>query len=801
MLINNFSNRFWVFIFLTTIISFGTSQSHASAREIATERYSSSDSSGSAIIRGRISDESGNTLAGVTVSLEESSHNTTSNENGLFNLQSERPFNGILRFSYLGNIIKRSINISPTDKILDLGAITLAQNSNRLEEVNVTDVWRNKFSKKESGYIAKMPLKNLENPQTYTVIPRELMEEQVVTDFGSALRNAPGVATGPRVDNGRNVFLLRGFQESSYMRNGMASPAYMDVDPVNLEGIEVIKGPSGTLYGSSLISFGGLINRVTKKPLDHFMGSASLVAGGFNLYRATMDVNSPINKDSSLLGRLNLALNRQGSFQDYGYSKTFMLAPVLSYQINPKLQLVLEAEIYNRDATALPGYTITGDKTGITNVEQLNSIYKRSFSTNQLNMTGGSNAYFAQVNYEISSRWKSQTGLSYSLNNYYRVGLRSYVLNDSLIRRVGGDVDYNTEALNLQQNFTGNFKTGALGHRVLIGLDYLQRNNYLYNNLTKGKIDTINYRSGTVPFIGREKVENLAAGIAKSPSNSANNTYAAYVSDVIDYKKRLFLMISLRYDYYDNKGSAKPETGLTTGAYHQGAWSPKLGLLYQLVPEKLSLFSNYMNGFVNVNGQNANGEAFKPQQANQWEAGMKAELMKRRLNVMVSYYDIRVTDVLRTDLQNPDFNIQDGKQRSRGLEAEVIANLLPGLNLIAGYGYNKSVYTEADADIQGNRPADIPNHNANFWSSYTIPEGRYKGLGAGFGGNYISATYYNDSNSITVPSAFILNSSVYLAKPKYRLSIKADNLTDRYYWASLNPQMPFRLTGSLQFYF
>lgn len=753
------------------------------------------------IVKGSTVDGQGKVLAGVTVLVSEQHQYAISDKDGHFQLTLKVPFEGEITCSYLGKISVKPVVLRKENEHLDLGVIALEAAGSVLDEVSITDIWQNKFSKKESAYIAKMPLKNLENPQTYTVIPRELLEEQVVTEFGSALRNAPGVAIGPRVDNGRNVFLLRGFQESSYMRNGLASPAYMDVDPVNLESIEVIKGPSGTLYGSSLISFGGLINRVTKKPLDHFTGSASLVAGGYNLYRATTDINMPVNKDSTLLARVNLALNRQGSFQDYGYSKTFMFAPVISYQINPKLQLVLEAEIYNRDATALPGYTITGDRSGISNANQLNAIYKQSFSTDQLNMTGGSKAYFAQANYEISAAWKSQSSLSYAINDYYRVGMRSYILNDSLIRRVGGDVDYSTEALNLQQNFMGKIQTGVLEHRVLIGLDYLQRNNFLYNNLTRGTVDTLNYRSGTTPFIGRTQIENLAAGIEKNPSNSANNTYAAYVSDVVDYKKRLFLMLSLRYDYYDNKGSTRPTTGETTGDYQQGAWSPKFGLVYQVLPDRVSLFSNYMNGFVNVNGQDANGGTFKPQQANQWEAGVKTELLNRRLNVMLSYYDIAVSNVLRTDLEHPDFSVQDGKQRSKGLEAEIIANLLPGLNLIAGYGYNQSRYTEADAAIEGNRPADIPNHNANFWASYTLTQGKAKGLGVGLGGNYIGSTFYNDSNSITVPSAWILNSSLYLAKPKYRIALKADNLTDKYYWASLNPQMPFRLTGSLQLYF
>ncbi len=759
-------------------------------------------------VTGKITGSDDLPTSGLIVAIKNHHILVKTDSNGVFKLASPAG-RQMLLISYPGKVILEKPVTIVSGTTVEIGEIRLnlasgmhiQSYSQQLNEVKITDLWRNKFSKKESPYIAKMPLKNLENPQAYTVIPKELLEEQVVTDFNAALRNAPGVAIGPRVDNGRNVFLIRGFSDSGYMRNGLSSPAYMDVDPVNLESIEVIKGPSGTLYGSSLISYGGLINRVTKKPLKYFTGSASFVAGGFNLNRITADVNTPVNKDSTLLFRLNTALTRQGSFQDYGYSKTFMLAPVISYQVNPDMQIILEAEIYNRDATALPGFTITSTKSGITNANQLNSIYKKSFSTNQLSMQGGSKAYFGQIKYRINDNWKSHSSINYSINDYYRLGVRSFILTESTLRRTGGDVDYSTEALNLQQNFTGEIQTGVIKHRLLIGVDYLQRNNFLYNNLTKGTVDTVNYKKAGTPFLSKEQIEALAGKLEKSPTNSANNTYGAYLSDVLDFRQRVFLMLSLRYDYYDNKGSTKSTTGLATGAYDQGVLSPKVGLVYQVLKDRVSVFANYMNGFVNVDGQDAEGGSFKPQQANQWEGGIKSELFGGRLNAMFSYYDIRVTNILRQNLANPDFSIQDGQRSSKGFEAEVIANLLPGLNLIVGYGYNKSRFDQSDVALQGKKPADVPDQNANFWFSYTASKGMMKGFGLGFGGNYIGSTFYNDINTITVPDAFIINSSVYLARRKYRLSLKADNLTNKYYWASLNPQMPFRLSASLQLMF
>jgi iron complex outermembrane receptor protein len=132
----------------------------------------------------------------------------------------------------------------------------------------------NKFAQKETDYIARMPLKNLENPQVYNSIGKELLKEQMIVSFDDALKNAPGVnrlwsATG-RGGDGAGYFSMRGFAVQPTMVNGVAGQTNGGIDPANIERIESIKGPSGTLFGSSLISFGGLLNIVTKKPYETF---------------------------------------------------------------------------------------------------------------------------------------------------------------------------------------------------------------------------------------------------------------------------------------------------------------------------------------------------------------------------------------------------------------------------------------------------------------------------------------------------------------------------------------------------
>lgn len=171
-----------------------------------------------------------------------------------------------------------------------------------------------------TDYVARMPLKNLENPQVYSIIPDELMAEQLTTDIQGAVKNAPGVNNVVEGVGSGGVGLnvnLRGFSTGIAMRNGMATNFVTLSDPVNLKRIEVIKGPSATLFGSTLISYGGLINRVTEKPLKTFQGSVGYSTGSFGLSRLTADINTPLNNEKTVLFRINAAKHDQRTYEDH----------------------------------------------------------------------------------------------------------------------------------------------------------------------------------------------------------------------------------------------------------------------------------------------------------------------------------------------------------------------------------------------------------------------------------------------------------------------------------------------------
>jgi iron complex outermembrane receptor protein len=171
----------------------------------------------------------------------------------------------------------------------------------------------------------------------------------------------------------------------------------------------------------------------------------------------------------------------------------------------------------------------------------------------------------------------------------------------------------------------------------------------------------------------------------------------------------------------------------------------------------------------------------------------------------ISYYDIRVKNVLRTDPDDANYSIQDATQQSKGVEIELTANPVKGVNIVAGYAYNDSKYTHGDSSILGLRPAlSGPDKTLNFWISYHISRGTFKGFGAGFGGNAGSASFQTNTKTakVIIPSYTLLDATVFYEHSKFRIGFKVDNLTSEKAWSvRLTPQNPARFIGSISLKF
>jgi iron complex outermembrane receptor protein len=755
-----------------------------------------------ASIKGTVKTSDGKPASSVTITLKETGRATTVDQDGKFTLNRIKPGNYTLVASFIGFTPQiKQVEVKSHETVtVDL---MLSESSQQLSEVVVSGSRANKFTNLKTDYVARVPLTNLENPQVYSTVTSALMQEQMVTDLGGALKNVPGVTPLLQGDGSGGDFASRGFVTDAYLRNGMTAYMSSAVDPANLERIEAIKGPSATLFGSSFTSYGGLFNRVTKKPLDTVRGEISYTAGGFGLSRLTADYNTPVNTDKTALFRINVADEHDGSFMDAGFSDRLFIAPSFSYQINDRLSVLVDAEIYSQKGT--PAFRFFPEVGfNVTTPKQLNFDYTRSFTNNDVTAESPTTNVYAQVNYKISNSWHSQTNISYTNTAYSGIFQWSCVLpGDATVERDIDDENDHTNIFELQQNFIGDFKTGSIRHRLVAGLDLLGYNdNGAYGYMA---FDTTRV-NGSDPEYSRLTGKSLNAALANVPySHDINKQYdyAAYASDVINLTDKFIAMLSVRVDRFDNQGDQDIVADTLTGKYVQTTVSPKFGLVYQIVKDKVSLFGNYMNGFTNENGSDHNHNPFKPEQANQLEGGVKLNLLDGKFTSTISYYDIKVNDVLRTDPNFPLFEIQDGTQYSKGLEAEVISNPFPGFNIVAGYAHNDSKYENIDPTLNGYRPESAgPADVANLWLSYFITHGGAKGLGLGFGGNYAGKNnIVNESDGVfTLPAYTVLNATAFYDQPKYRIGIKVDNITNKEYWVgwdTIIPQMPRRFSASL----
>jgi len=782
----------------------------------------------------------------VSVLLQGTPQVTATDDNGNFEIMAPAG-SYILVVKQVGaKAVERSIEIKADDRVT-LPPVILNISNNDLQEVSISSGRINKFSRKQSEYVTKMPLTNLENPQVYSSITKELMKDQQINNLDDALKNAAGVtksfeSTG-RAGSGGSTFILRGFVTQSKLRNGLAGNITTAIDAANVESVEVLKGPSATLFGSSLSSYGGLINRVTKKPFKATAGEVSYYGGSYGLNRISADFNTPVDSAKRLLFRMNTAYNSQNGFQENAYRKSFLFAPSISYQVNDKLSFTLDAEFNKLESAGSQFLYIYGSTPisafGVSRADEVPINYKSSFSSKDLKKEGQNANVFAQMNYEISPNWKSQTNVSVTTSMSKGSSPYYYLIPAAKVRTITGGTaaaypdglylermvwDPNGTDLNaeIQQNFTGDFKVAGFRNRLTVGLDYLHTNtNITFNRFSNTSFatkpnDVFDFVSITNPGpayynFNQSKVtanySNYPAGTTLL-SRSETNTYSAFAADMINVTKNLMALVSLRIDRFVNAGILNNSTNITSAGYKQTAYSPKFGLVYQVLPERISLFGNYQSSFTNKTGTDYNGDAFKPEHANQLEGGVKFDMMDGKISGNVSYYNIKVEDIVRAYELNPALSIQNGTQRSKGVEIEVIANPIAGLNIITGYGFNDSRYINTSDNLNGLRPVSAgPEQTVNAWVSYRINRGVMEGFGAGFGGNYATANYAVNTKALgqfILPSYKIYNAAVFYDQKRYRIGLKVNNLGNTKYWvgnSTMNPQMLRELIANLTFKF
>ena len=776
-------------------------------------------------IKGKITTADGLPAPYISVALVGKTIGTTTNDNGEYILIRVKPGTYTIVASAVG-VAKMQKEVTITAGQTQTIDFALAESNQNLQEVIIST--RN--VNKTTSAVAKIPLKNLENPQVYSSVSSETMKQQGISNYDDALRNVPGIArtwesTG-RGGDGGSYFALRGFEAQPGLVNGLPGLVSGNLDPANIEEIQVMKGPSGTLFGASFYGYGGIINTITKKPYYNFGGEVGYNVGSFGLHRVTLDLNTPLSKTEKIAFRLNTAYQTEKSFQDAGFKKSFFIAPSFAYEVNDKLSFHLLAEILEEKRAVAPVFFNTDRVSPLDfkNIGELNLNNKLSFTNNDLSIKNPRKNIQAQALYKFDTRWSSQT--VFSASNIKSNGIYSYIWGvdpakpseRNYFYQYFNDQDYNTTTFDIQQNFNGDFKIGNIRNRLLIGLDYFTRT---VKNNSSDWISTrrVNPQGGyldTDPSnpdgLNAVAIQSKLDASTHSDTKITNRAYSAYASNVVNITPALSAMLSLRVDYFENKANQP------TDDYDQLTFSPKFGLVYQPILDKLSVFGNYMNAFYNVPpyevftdaGTSLGVKAFKPERANQLEFGAKANLFANKLFATVSYYDTKVANRVYF---SPTSAMQGGKTQSRGVELEINAKPMPELNIIGGFSHGRikviegntatpnDFYNEVGRSPGGQGPQTL----ANFWATYKISRGMLKDFGLGLGANY-AGIYKVIDNSVTgvfkLPSYTLVNASLFYNGKHIRATFNANNLTNETYYTgywSVNPQKPANFVTSVAF--
>ncbi|AQX01870.1 TonB-dependent siderophore receptor [Elizabethkingia anophelis] len=610
----------------------------------------------------------------------------------------------------------------------------------------------------------KSNLTVMETPQPIAIVTHEIIEQQQAKQLSDVLQNVNGIYVTSSRGNSQDSFGGRGFilGNDNIFKNGARVNSGVFPEVSGLERVEVLKGANAMLYGNT--AAGGIINMVTKKPRFQTGGSFSLSGGSWNTYKPTFDVYGPISKDVAF--RLNGTYETAKSFRDHISSEKIYLNPSILFNIGKKSQLIVEGDYLINNFT--PDFGI-GSITNKDGSYSMNTLLPR-------NAFLGANWQYQDVkqastnitfNHQISNNWSLNVITSYQ--NYTKDYFSTervqweYDKNNRLNWKRPLNKTYNEQNYtSFQANVNGEFNTGKINHKVLIGADsdYGAADSYTYFNPSNNKTYGTGYIYGTGGGNGILYLDDTSTWSSGSIPASAiqdrnrirTRRVGVYVQDFISLTKEFKVLAGLRWSYIQNMPTINTNFRTNTkklvdnSSTSDQALSPKVGLVY-MPNDNLSLFATYTNSFSANTGYDINRSTLKPTTIDQYEVGIKKNLWNNAIALNLSAYQILYKNYYQTaelnagGQPNSDPNMKEfaGKMRSRGIELDITGNPSKNLSLIGGISYNNSVYLDTPDNfgyVENQRIVRTPATTANLSAFYTLPK-YIKGLKIGASFYYI----------------------------------------------------------------
>lgn len=623
------------------------------------------------------------------------------------------------------------------------------------------------------------PLRNI--PQTITVIPRELIEEQGATTLRDVLRNVPGLTMTageggtPAGDN----LTLRGFSaRNDVFVDGVRDISPQSRDPFNLDQVEVIKGPSSALSGRG--STGGIINLVSKSPSPTRLYSGTLSFGTDRTKRATADVNLPLS--DSVAFRLNLLAHDSGvAGRDVVENERWGVAPSLAFGLGTPTRYTLS--FYKLKQNNLSDY-------GIPWVPATNNVlvaYRdRPAPVPRNTFYGLKNRDFEKLNADIFTfRFEHNFNDNLSLRNQVRYGRSTrdsiatpprFASNDStVINRELRSWITEDGIWDNQTDLTAKFQTGKVGHSLAAGLELARETNVRHLRTAANMQTTLLDPNPNDTFTGAITTSPIVGDVT-------GKSLALYAFDTVKFDDRWELTGGLRWDYFGVDGV--DTTNLPVSRIDR-MLSGRLGVVYKPT-EHGSIYASLatsLNPSLEGLSYSVANIRIDPEKTRTYEVGSKWDLLGARLNLSGALFRVEKSNARTPGLLPGDPpQVLDGEQRVDGVELSVVGNISRSLSVFAGYSLLASEIVKSNTPAEvGKRIQNTPRNSFNLWTTY-----RLRKLELGGGARFTDRRFGNNINTRIVGRYWLLDAMAsYPLSDHIDLRLNLYNLTDEYYFDRL----------------
>lgn len=621
------------------------------------------------------------------------------------------------------------------------------------------------------------PLRDI--PQTITVIPRTVIEQQGATTLREVLRNVPGLTLtageggAPAGDN----LTLRGFSaRNDVYVDGVRDLGPQSRDPFNLEQVEVVKGPSSAYTGRG--STGGTINLVSKAPGIRRAFGGTLNLGTDRTKRATADVNLPLTE--SVAFRLNALAHESGvAGRDVVENERWGVAPSLAFGLGTPTRLTLsyfKLKQHNISDYGIPWVPVTNNALvtfrdrpapvprntfyGLKNrdAEKLNADlatvkFEHNFNDN---LTVSS-----QLRYGRSTRDSIATPPRFANNNSTAINreLRSWLTEDDIWDN--------------QTDVRVGFATGGIRHTLVAGLN-LTRETNLRTTRTAGNMLTTLLDPNPNDIFNGAIITNPIVG------DITANSQAVYAFDTAKLGQKWELTGGLRFDRFDAEGVVTA-TGAPVARVDR-MLSGRAAVIYK-PKENGSLYAAYgtsLNPSLEGLSYGTANTAIEPEKTRTMEVGSKWDLFGNRLLLSGALFRVNKTNARTPGLLPGDPpQVLQGEQRVDGIELGVTGNLTRQWQVFAAYTLLDSEVVESNTPAEiGKRLINTPRNSLSLWTTY-----RWRKLEVGGNLRFVDRRFGNNINTRQVGGYWLIDAMVsYPLTEHVDLRLNLYNLGDKYYF-------------------